>query len=303
MSFAGSTASIGVISYSSLIDLEAGTDLGNSDLMYGAVAKHGGHIAVINNGVTGTVTDTVFEASGGGKIHIAENDATAPRIAGLWNQKGVIYDHSTDKRYWGTKQQYGETRYRSIGNGQTVTEGGGTVNELIDRIELREPGNSAAKEAAQWVKHVGVSLQEPHIVRWYLENIAVDNNVEARMVFAFGDDYNIAAINSGMTDGIILDVLGNGALEITHVDGGTTNATANSVADNTYVNNLNWVEAQWTGKKTIFRAYDGSTEYSISLSTDYPSAPIAHDMFVKALDREPTAAFNVDFDVVGIEWR
>jgi hypothetical protein len=68
-SFAGSTATNGIVAYSSGVSVEGsntgGTNLGTNDLTNGVLVKHGGDIRETNGGMSGSVTDHVARAPNG----------------------------------------------------------------------------------------------------------------------------------------------------------------------------------------------------------------------------------------------
>lgn len=50
------------------------------------------------------------------------------------------------------------------------------------------------------------------------------------------------------------------------------------------------------------RVYDGSTTHKVTSSSNYPDQ-ILHTLFIRAFDNDSGTAINVDFDIVGMEWR
>jgi hypothetical protein len=80
-SFAGSTATNGIIPFSSSVSVEGSntgaTNLGADDLTNGVLPKHGGEVFEVNGGMTGTVTGHVARAPNGVVyLNGADGDAT-----------------------------------------------------------------------------------------------------------------------------------------------------------------------------------------------------------------------------------
>lgn len=126
----------------------------------------------------------------------------------------ILKDETNDKELL-TIEKKGPIKgiRRYLSNGQTATIGGGTVNERIDRIELREPGNASAKEAGLWKKNLGVNPSTPSCIRFYLENVSPDDSPNGRIFVGIGTSLS-ETTDPPIYPGIYTQMFGDGDIEL-----------------------------------------------------------------------------------------
>jgi len=171
-------------------------------------------------------------------------------------------------------------------------------------LEIRENGDATAKKAAQWEKHMGVNPKEAGKVRFYLESENIVDNSDAYAFLGFADNWIVTGTQDYLPAGagFNIQLQGDGTITLrTRNSAGSSGVTIGSET-NTYINNIEWVELEWDGNKVTGRAYDGNSVVETSAFANYP-AQLLHLLVIKGLDRSTSAALNVDFDVVSIEWK
>jgi len=194
-----------------------------------------------------------------------------------------------------------------VSNGVTATAGGGTVSELIDRVELREPGNATAKEAAVWKKHIGLNPKTPSNIRIHSENVSTDAP-NAQLNFEFGNVWDSATDSIANNDSIRVQINTGSDIDPTQKlvlnlkSGGTVDTVSEAVG--VTVDTLNYVDTSWNGVDTlsVTVAGGGDTNSLKLTSANYPTV-ILKTLRIQALDNDVDNARNVDFDVVSMEWR
>lgn len=180
--------------------------------------------------------------------------------------------------------------------------GGGSVTDKIDRVEFREPGNASGGEAAVLDRKRYVDPTDPGSVRFHLENVTLDADDFARILVAFGDGWSSAIDQAPDNDGVVGRVGGTGTLRANTISGGDASSTQGGFKSNGWVNGLEWVELSWDGSSVTMKGNNGSSEASVSHSSDYPSVELAVAR-IAAIDSSGVSAVNCDFDVTRVEVR
>ncbi|NLV14369.1 hypothetical protein [Haloarcula argentinensis] len=155
MSFAGCSASIGILAYSSAVTVREAVDFGTDDLTYGLKTKHNARLHVdtgpSNDPVTGSVTDYVIWIRGGS--FVTHEGMTATGGSGtVWNEEGYVRETDTYKDMqspqsssdpglaFGTWRQVSPDRPAKV-TAQVTVETDGSSNGII-QINVDESGGT-----------------------------------------------------------------------------------------------------------------------------------------------------------------
>lgn len=184
----------------------------------------------------------------------------------------------------------------------TTTSSPGSVTFEYDRIELREPGQAASKSQTRFYNGtVGVDPSLSGSIRVDLDDTLllprIDDNASARIYVQLSD----TADGNGMSgdDYLAAEVRGDGEVRAHTSEGGTSGNTKDTSQNNTYVQNLNYIEVDWDGSTCTVTVSNGSTEVTVSDSSNYPIGENLH-LAVKAEDQDGSNQRNVDYDVTRI---
>lgn len=217
-------------------------------------------------------------------------------IVGAMAGPGLGYDDPTgtlDTEWWDTDYW---VNYVNAYYAESIDTG--SISYYGDRVEIRNPGNAAAKSRV--ILYDPVRAFDPSVsgsIELSLNNVVLDNSSLARIYLEITDNPASAGVAAG--DRLYLIIQGDGVIIAGTENDGVNNTTTDATQNNAYVNGLQSGKISWDGAAVTVTVTDGATDVVVTENASYPAGELLA-FHTYADDEDGAAARNADYDITGV---